>query len=164
MALIESIHFFSARAPMQSQELGMKTPQHGPMLFQYFRKFKKNNDQDFSGTFATRLYDSHDHCPCATAATVPFMWPSPGPGASSKVQQNSGGLEVHVHVKSQNPVCVRLPLTKFERKNIEQYKSALVSALTGSVPRKMAKSDRECQHPAGFEPISPDSLQVCDSL
>ena len=40
-----------------------------------------------------------------------------------------------------------------------QYKSECVSALTGSVPHKMAKvQQREFQHPVGIEPMSPASL------
>ena len=42
-----------------------------------------------------------------------------------------------------------------ERSNI---KSARVSALTGSVPRKMAKL-QQFQYLSGIEPMSPDSVQ-----
>ena len=44
-----------------------------------------------------------------------------------------------------------------------QYKKhacQTVSALTGSVPRKMTRSCRRIQHSSGIEPISPDILQL----
>ena len=67
------------------------------------------------------------------------MWASagPGPSSSSPKQWKSDG-----RVKIYNSVSARSPLTKSkenyrERSNI---KSARVSALTGSVPRKMAEA------------------------
>ena len=47
-----------------------------------------------------------------------------------------------VHIKSYKPVSARLPLTKSKKKSYRgcsNIKSACVSALTGSVPRKMAE-------------------------
>ena len=46
-----------------------------------------------------------------------------------------------VHVQSQNPVSARLPQTKSKKEKIierSNIQSARVSALTGSLPRKMA--------------------------
>ena len=60
-----------------------------------------------------------------------------GPSSSSPKQWKSDG-----RVKIYNSVSARLPLTKSKKKNYRErsnIKSARVSALTGSVPRKTAK-------------------------
>ena len=80
------------------------------------------------------------------SAHVPsqHMWASAGPGlsSSSPKQWKSDG-----RVKIYNSVSERVPLTKSKKKKIIESaaiqklsKSARVSALTGSVPCKMAKA------------------------
>ena len=56
-----------------------------------------------------------------------------------------------VHVKSQNPVSARSPLTKSKKKYREgsNIKSGRVSALTGSVPHKMAAALQKDSAPCG---------------
>ena len=67
-------------------------------------------------------------------------------------------------VKIYNFVSARSPLTKSKKEKINRehsnIKSAGVSALTGSVPLKMAKGrGKGIQHPAGIEPMSHETLQ-----
>ena len=71
------------------------------------------------------------------------MWASPGPGpsSSSPKQWKSDG-----HIEIYNSVRARSPLTKSKKKIYRErsnIKSARVSALTGSVPRKMAEGAAE---------------------
>ena len=68
------------------------------------------------------------------------MWASAGqgPSSSSPKQCKSDG-----RVKIYNSVSARSPLTKSKKKNYSErsnIKSVHVSALTGSVPRKMAEA------------------------
>ena len=69
----------------------------------------------------------------------PHMWASagPGPSSSSPKQWKSDG-----RVKIYNSVSTRSPLTKSKKKKYREHSninSARVSALTGSVPRKMSE-------------------------
>ena len=75
------------------------------------------------------------------------MWASagPGPSSSSPKQWKSDG-----RVKIYNSVSARSPLTKSKKKNYRErsnIKSARVSALTGSVPRKMAAARQKDSTP-----------------
>ena len=76
----------------------------------------------------------------------------PGPTPSAPKQWKS---DVHVRDKT-------LSARDCHRRNIKaRVTQQRVSAVTGSVPRKMAEGSREVQHHArldSLEPISPDSL------
>ena len=115
----------------------MKNPLAWPLFFKYFRQFK---DKRRPGTFAIlapRL------CNCLNHAHVPgqHMWQSPGPGPCSKCSKT---VEVGCSYSELKPCQREIATDEIqERKNYRErsnIKSARVSALTGSVPRKMATS------------------------
>ena len=78
--------------------------------------------------------------------------------SSSPKQWKSDGS-----VKIYNSVSERSPLTKSKKKNYRErsnIKSAHVSALTGSMSRKMAWCYQAFQNSSGIEPKLPNSLQL----
>ena len=88
------------------------------------------------------------------------MWASAGPGPSSSTpkQWKSDG-----RVKINNSVSTTSPLTKSKKRKIkkaQQYKSARVSVLTGSEPRKRGKGQNE-----GFSTLlelNPSRQTICN--
>ena len=135
----------------QSRVWRLKNPQWA-IVFKVFLTIQgKTMAKPFLSLFAPRLYNNHNH------AHDPgqHLWPSEH-------------WKSDVHVKSWTPVRAGSPLTKSKEKNLtrmQQYKSARVSTLTGSVPRKMAKEWQRASALAPYEDWThvhdvPDSLRL----
>ena len=92
----------------------------------------------FSGDFVPRLQNSyiHAHAPEVLAQDLT-------PIASKN------GSHIFMFRLTYNPVGATLPLKKFKKKilRVEQYRSVIVSALTGSVPHKMTKGQQRVSAP-----------------
>ena len=107
-----------------------------PLFFKYFRQFKEKRRPGTFAILAPRLYNRYNHA----HVPGPHMWQSPGPGPGSKCSKT---VEVRCSYSELKP-CQREIATQAdeiqERKNYRESsntKSARVSALTGSVPRKI---------------------------
>ena len=126
-----------------------------PSFFLYFREIrnKRSHRPGRGSTLTIAIISAH----------MPglHIWASagPGPSSSSPKQWESDGC-----VKIYNSCQREISTDEIqEEKNYREHsniKSARVSALTGSVPRKMAKVLQEIQHSSGIEPMWPDSLQL----
>ena len=127
-----------------------------PSCFLYFREIWNKQSHMPGSHSAQRHYNSYNLCPCARPAVAQHMWASAGQGQSSsfpKQWKSDSCVQIY------NSVSARMPLTKSKKKKCREHsniKSARVTALTGSVPRK--RSSRSFQHTSGIEPMSPDSL------
>ena len=116
----------------------------GPCFQVFFDNSKKTNGPlpSLIVTFALRLRNSCNHA----HVLGQHMWPSPGPWLPGQTPSDPKQWKLDVHVKSENPVRARSPPTKSKTEKIvrvQQYKSACVSVLTGSVPCKMAERLQE---------------------
>ena len=124
----------------------MKNPLAWPLFFKYFRHFKEKLRPGTFAILALRLYNRYDH------AHVPglHMWASAGPRPCSKCSKT---VEVVCSYSELKPrPCQREIATDEiqEKKNYREHsniKSAHVSALTGSVPRKMAAARQKDSAP-----------------
>ena len=109
-----------------------------PSFFKYFRQFrvKKKRRPSTFVAFALRFYNSYNHA----HAPGPHIWPSLGPWLDSKCSKT---VEVGCSCSKLKPCQGRSPMTKSKKKKNDRecsnIKSTRVSALTGSVPCKMAK-------------------------
>ena len=121
----------------QSGEWGLKNPLAWPSFFKYFRQFKEKQRPSTFVTFALRIYNSYNHA--HAPGSSPSLWPSPGPWPDSKCSKT---VEVRCSWSELKP-CQREIAT-------DEYKSARVSALTGSVPCKMAKGRQKVSAPSGI--------------
>ena len=128
---------------VESGGWGLKNSKCGPLLFSILNNSRERNGQACSGTFAPRLAVITAHAPGQ------HMWLSQGSCPYSKCSKTVGFM-FRFYVE------VRLLLTR--------YKSVRVSALTGSVPRKMAEgagSNRAVSFSTLLESNTlPDSLQL----
>ena len=115
--------------------MSLRKVSHRALVFCIFEKSGKNEATDLA---VSQLRGSTI---AIISAHVPgqHMWASagPGPSSSSPKQWKSDG-----RVKIYNSVSARSPLTKSKKNYRERsnIKSAHVSALTGSVPRKLAEA------------------------
>ena len=124
----------------------LKNPLEWPLFFKYFRPFKEKRRPGTFAIFAPRLYNRYNHA----HVPGPPMWASAGPGPGSKCSKT---VEVVCSYSELKPrPCQREIATDEiqEKKNYRErsnIKSARVSALTGSVPRKMAAARAEGSAP-----------------
>ena len=143
----------------QSGGWGLKNPLAWPLFFKYFRHFKEKLRPGTFAILALRLYNRYDH------AHVPglHMWASAGPRPCSKCSKT---VEVVCSYSELKPrPCQREIATDEiqEKKNYREHsniKSAHVSALTGSVPRKMAAARQKDSAPNGNRRLSALSLNL----
>ena len=117
-----------------------------PLFFKYFRQFKEKLRPGTFAILAPRLYNRCNH------AHVPgqHMWQSPGPGPASKCSKRvEVGCSYSELISCQREIAtdeIQARKNYRERSNI---RSARVSALTGSVPRKMAAAKQKDSAPNG---------------
>ena len=83
--------------------------------------------------FLQKLYNSYNHCPCPRLAHVAVSWSL----VPLQVLSNNGSQMFMSELK---PCLREIATDKMQQgKKMRQHKIVLVSTLTGSVPRKMAK-------------------------
>ena len=103
------------------------------------------------------LYNHYNLCPCAKPAHVGKCWPGPQSSSSPKQWKSDG----HVYNSCQREIATDKIQEEENYREHSSIKNACVSALTGSVPRKMAEAwhcGRAFQQSSGMEPKSSDSL------
>ena len=133
------------RLPLPVRGMRVKNHPVWPSFFKYFRQFKKKQRPSTFVTFALRLYNSYNH------AHEPglHMWPTPGPGPDSKCSKT---VEVGCSCSKLKPCQLKTATDEIQEKKEllrSNTKSARVSALMGSVPRKMAKWLQRVSAPNG---------------
>ena len=124
------------------------------VFFYYLEKFKENQWQAFSDTFAPRLYDSYNHCPCAKPAHVPAAWPSPGPWPDSKCPKT---VEVGCSCQEKKNLLAQDSHWRNSRNTNDRdsgnTKARLSVHWQAQCHAKWQGGGREFQPIAGFEPI-----------
>ena len=118
----------------------------GHFFSSIFDNSRKINGQAFSVTFALRLYKSYNH------ADEPHqqMWLSQGPWPDSKCSKT---VKVRFHVKSchwRNP--------REKNRECSNIKPGVSVHWWSQCQAKWHRCSLEFHHPAGIEPMSPDSL------
>ena len=120
----------------------MENPLAWPSFFKYFRQLEEKQRPGTFAFLAPRLYNCYNHA----HVPDPNMCPGPGPGVKC-----SKTVEVRCSYSKFKP-CQQSPLTKSKKKkknSAQQYKKRSVSALTDSVPRKMAAERQKDSAPCG---------------
>ena len=122
----------------------MENPLAWPSFFKYFRQLEEKQRPGTFAFLAPRLYNCYNH----THVPDPNMCPGPGPGVKC-----SKTVEVRCSYSELKPCQREIATDEIqERKNYRErsnIKSARVSALTGSVPRKMAAERQKDSAPCG---------------
>ena len=119
-----------------------------PSFFLYFQDIRKKWLSEATDLAVSQLLGS---TMVVIPAHVPglHMWASAGPRTSSsspKQWKSDSHLKIYNFVRKRSQWLL-IKSKKKKLRRVQQYKSLRVSALTGSVPRKMAKGCKQFQHP-----------------
>ena len=154
MMLLQNLMKLLPNHIMLWYSLGYKPQKSLLQGLRFFCIFEKSGKNEATDLAVSQLWGSTI---AIISAHVPgqHMWASagPGPSSSSPKQWKSDG-----RVKIYNSVSARSPLTKCKKKNYRErsnIKSARVSALTGSAPRKMAEAQQRFSTHQELNPCLP---------